>query len=54
MYTNLHTVYSQIQSAPESNPHSIVGDLLNGKKFVCDSNLHLSFNRPLPTGGLIE
>jgi hypothetical protein len=25
-----------------------------GKKLVCGSNLHLSFNRPLPTGQLIE
>jgi len=38
----------------ESNPHSVFGDFLNGKKLVCDSNPHLSFNRPLPTGPLIE
>jgi len=38
----------------ESNPHSVFGDFLNGKKLVCDSNPHLSFNRPLPTGRLIE
>jgi len=24
------------------------------KKLVCDSNPHLSFNRPLPTGRLID
>jgi len=34
----------------ESNPHSVFGDFLNGKKLVCDSNPHLSFNCPLPTG----
>jgi len=50
----LNTVYSQIQSAPESNPHSVFGDFLNRKKLVCDSNPHLSFNRPLLTGWLIE
>jgi hypothetical protein len=40
----------------ESNPHSVFFcDFLNGKKkLVCDSNPHLSFNRPLPTGRLIE
>jgi len=38
----------------ESNPHSVFGDFLNGKMLVCDSNPHLSFNRPLPTGRLIE
>jgi hypothetical protein len=38
----------------ESNPHSVFGNFLNGKKLVCDSNPHLSFNRPLPTGWLIE
>jgi hypothetical protein len=34
--------------------YSVFGDFLNGKKLVCDSNPHLSFNRPLPTGRLIE
>jgi len=48
------TVYSQIYSAPESNPRSDFGDFLNRKKLVYDSNPHLSFNRPLPTGRLIE
>jgi hypothetical protein len=38
----------------ESNPHSVFGDFLNGKKLVWDSNPHLSSNRPLPTGRLIE
>jgi hypothetical protein len=38
----------------ESNPHSVFGDFLNGKKLVCDSNPHLSFNHPLSTGRLIE
>jgi hypothetical protein len=38
----------------ESNPHSVFGDFLNGKKLVCDSDPYLSFNRPLPTGQLIE
>jgi len=38
----------------ESNPYSGFGDFLNRKKLVCDSNSHLSFNRPLPTGQLIE
>jgi len=38
----------------ESNPHSVFGDFLNGKKLIWDSNPHLSFNRPLPTGQLIE
>jgi len=38
----------------ESNPHSVFGDFLNGKKLVCDSNRHLSFNCPLPTGRMIE
>jgi len=38
----------------ESNPHSVFGDFLNGKKLVCGSNPHLSFNHPLPTGRLIE
>jgi hypothetical protein len=26
----------------ESNPHSVFGDFLNGKKLVCDSNPHLA------------
>jgi hypothetical protein len=38
----------------QSNPHSVFGDFLNGKKLVCDSNPHLFFNRPLPTGRLIK
>jgi hypothetical protein len=39
----------------ESNTHSVFGDFLNGKKkLVRDSNPHLSFHRPLPTGRLIE
>jgi hypothetical protein len=38
----------------ESNPHSVFGDFLNGKKLVRGSNPHLSFYRPLPTGRLIE
>jgi len=39
----------------ESNPHSVFGNFLNGKKkLVCDSKPDLSFNRPLPTGRLIE
>jgi hypothetical protein len=37
----------------ESNPH-LVFATLNEKKFVRASNLHLSFNRPLPTGRLFE
>jgi hypothetical protein len=36
------------------NPHSVFGDFLNGKKLICDSNPHPSFNHPLPTGQLIE
>jgi hypothetical protein len=43
----------------ESNPHSVFGDFFKkgkgkGKRSVCDSNPHLSFNRPLPTGRRIE
>jgi hypothetical protein len=38
----------------KSNPHSVFGDFLNEKKLVRGSNPHLSFNRPLPTGRLIE
>ena len=38
----------------ESNPHSVFGDFLNEKKLVRRFNSHLSFNRPLPTGWLIE
>jgi hypothetical protein len=34
----------------ESNPQSVFGDFLNGKKLVPGSNPHLSFNRPVPTG----
>jgi len=45
---------SDIPYILESNPHPVFGDFLNGKKLVCDSNPHLSFNRSLPTGRLIE
>jgi len=38
----------------ESNLHSVFGNFLNGRKLVCNSNPHLSFNHPLPTGRLIE
>jgi hypothetical protein len=38
----------------ESNTHPGFGDLLHGKKLVCDSNMHLSFNHPLPTWQLTE
>jgi hypothetical protein len=38
----------------ESNPHSVFGDFLNGKKLVRGSNPHLFFNRTLSTGRLIE
>jgi hypothetical protein len=38
----------------ESNAHPVFGDFLNEKKLVRDSNAHLSFNHPLPTGRLIE
>jgi hypothetical protein len=38
----------------ESNPHPVFGDFSNEKKLVRDSNPHLSFNHPLPTGRLIE
>jgi len=38
----------------ESNLQSVFCDFLNGKKLVCNSNPHLSFNRLLPTGRLIE
>jgi hypothetical protein len=38
----------------ESNPHPVFGDFLNEEKLVGDSNPHLSFNHPLPTGRLIE
>jgi hypothetical protein len=38
----------------ESNPHPGFGDYLNGKKLVCDSNPHLFFDHPLPTGRLIN
>jgi hypothetical protein len=37
----------------ESNAHPVFGDFLNEKKLVRDSNAHLSFNHPLPTGRLI-
>jgi hypothetical protein len=32
--------------------HSVFGDFLNGKKLVHVSDVHLSFNCPLPTGQL--
>jgi hypothetical protein len=38
----------------ESNPHLVFATFLNEKKLVRASNLHLSFNRPLPTGRLFE
>jgi hypothetical protein len=38
----------------ESNPHPVFGDFLYEKKLFRDSNPHLSFNHPLPTGRLIE
>jgi hypothetical protein len=38
----------------ESNLHSVFGNFLNEKKLVRGSHPHLSFNRPLPTGRLIE
>jgi hypothetical protein len=39
----------------ESNPHSVFGDFVNGKKkLVRGSNPQLSFNHSLPTGRLIE
>jgi hypothetical protein len=38
----------------ECNSHPVFGDFLNEKKLVHGSNLHLSFNRALPTGRLIE
>jgi hypothetical protein len=38
----------------ESNTHPVFGDLLNGKKLVCDSNPHLSFNHPMLTWQLTE
>jgi hypothetical protein len=38
----------------ESNPRPVFGDFLNEKMLVRDSNPHLSFNHPLPTGRLIE
>jgi len=47
-------VRTQLPYILESNPHSVLGDFLNRKKSVCDCNPHSSFNRPLPTGRLIE
>jgi hypothetical protein len=38
----------------ESNMHPGFGDLLNRKKLVTDSNMHLSFNHPMPTWRLTE
>jgi hypothetical protein len=51
---NHSIIFQHIPYILESNPHSVFGDFLNGKKLVCVSNLHLSFNRPLPTEQLIE
>ena len=51
---NHSTIFQHRPYILESNPHSVFGDFLNGKKLVCDSNPHLSFSRPLPTGQLIE
>ena len=45
---------SEIPYILESNPHSVFGDFLNGENLVCGSSPHLSFNRPLPVGWLIE
>jgi hypothetical protein len=46
---------SQVPYILESNPHPVFCDFLNEKKkLVRDSNPHLSFNHPLPTGRLIE
>lgn len=39
----------QIPYILECNLHPVFGDFLNKKELV-----HLSFNRPLPTGRLIE
>jgi len=47
-------VVSEVPYIFESNPHSVLGDFLNGKKLVYNPNPHLSFNCPLPTGRLIE
>jgi hypothetical protein len=44
------SVYHYILYILVSNPHSVFGNFLNGKKIVYNSNLHLSFNCPLPTG----
>jgi hypothetical protein len=41
---------AQIPYILESNPHPVFGDFLNEKKLVRNSNPHLSFNHPLPTG----
>jgi hypothetical protein len=38
----------------ESNMHPVFGDFLDGKKLVRGSNLHLSFNHPLPTWQLTK
>ena len=45
----IHAAVSEIPHILESNPHSVFGAFLNGKKLVRGSNSHLSFNRPLPT-----
>jgi hypothetical protein len=47
-------LFSHILYILESNPHSVFGDFLNGNMLVCGSNPYLSFNRPLPTGRLLE
>jgi hypothetical protein len=44
----------EVQYILEFNPHSVLGDFLNRKMSLCGSNPQLSFNRPLPTGRLIE
>jgi hypothetical protein len=52
--TQCSSVDWQLPYILESNAHPVFGDFLNEKKFVRDSNAHLSFNHPLPTGRLIE
>jgi hypothetical protein len=53
--TNLITM--TVRNIPyilKSNPHSVFGNFLNGKKLVRGSNPHLSFNRSSPTGQPIK
>jgi hypothetical protein len=38
----------------EYNTHPGFGDLLNGKKLVLVSNVHISFHRPMPIWQLTE